>query len=138
MGRFMVATASLLWVFGAVGGQSAVARLFSDAQICRAGIAAMNGNDPVDLKVRAAAGNVVTLRYRRPSDGKTFLYNCRLEREQIRWHDQSMPYWNSNLRLAYRLLEPDGKRIEIHSWVRKFDDTREYTTFTLEQLKNSR
>lgn len=54
-------------------------------RICRTVIADMNGHPPRIVEVVSSAGGIVRVRYTRPSDGRVWTNECRIEGGRILW-----------------------------------------------------
>jgi hypothetical protein len=55
------------------------------ASVCRATLAALNGHDLSIMRVSSNTGDLVQVRYARPSDGKLWINECRVEGDQVIW-----------------------------------------------------
>ncbi len=54
-------------------------------RVCRAAIADMNGHPPRIVRVVNSSKGVVRVRYTRPSDGKVWTNDCRVEGDRVVW-----------------------------------------------------
>ena len=54
-------------------------------RVCRAAIADMNGHPPATVKVVSSNGGIVRVRYARPSDGKLWTNECRIDGRRVNW-----------------------------------------------------
>ena len=54
-------------------------------RVCRAAIADLNGQDPSITKVVSEDAGTIRIRYTRPSDGKVWTNDCRIEGDRIVW-----------------------------------------------------
>ena len=77
---------------------------FSKAKICMAGIAAMNGHDPI-YDLVSTEKEITELQYTRKVDGRKFIYECKINNDEINWRmkEYSGGLWNKNLRLFFAL-----------------------------------
>lgn len=67
-------------------GSTAPALSVSDiGRVCRAAVAALNGHKPAIMKVVSTEGGLVRVRYSRPSDGKVWTNECRIDGERVIW-----------------------------------------------------
>jgi hypothetical protein len=55
------------------------------ARVCRAAIAALNDHDPSIIEVSSNTGDIVQVRYPRPSDGKVWTNECRVVGGRVVW-----------------------------------------------------
>ena len=54
-------------------------------RVCRAAIADLNGRSPSIMKVVRENAGTIRIRYARPSDGKVWTSDCRLEGDRVLW-----------------------------------------------------
>lgn len=54
-------------------------------RVCRAAIADMNGHPPRIVRVVSSNDGIVRVRYTRPSDGKVWTNECRIEANRVVW-----------------------------------------------------
>ena len=87
--------------------------IFSESQVCKAGIATSNGRSPKTVRLLGKQGDTVTVGYKK-DDGEITGYRCRVEGDEIRWRDQSTADWNSDIRLYYSLGDA-GARLNIRT-----------------------
>lgn len=101
--------------------------------VCRAAIGSVMGRDPKIMSAQAA-GDVVTVSYRRPSDGSVWSYRCRLEGNRIIWASAEGRWRNhpEDGFLTYEMIEGGSKIriIEAHS-----DGTKSQDTFSRKDLR---
>ena len=85
---------------------TAAADELAKEKICRAFLAASNGNAPKDYAVLGEKSGVYSLRYHR-ADGKTFQYRCKLVGNEIKWMNLTTgpARWSKNLRGFFRIDE---------------------------------
>jgi hypothetical protein len=55
------------------------------ASVCQATLAALNGHDPSIMRVTSNTGDLVQVRYARPSDGKVWINECQVEGDRVIW-----------------------------------------------------
>lgn len=73
-------------VFPAVGSQFChAAQKVSNAQICKAGIAAIMGRSPSIIKVKNPSSPEIFLSYKRPDDGTIWSFKCKIQGNRIMW-----------------------------------------------------
>lgn len=127
-------TSIRLLLAGALLMSNAVsAATFSDAQICRAGIATNNGHAAKPVIVTSTTGRQVEVSYVRPSDKKTFRFRCSIEDSEILWQDEYIGRWSQNLRLFYR-VDSTGKTLEVRSVIKGEENNPTIRKFTLQDL----
>ena len=90
--------------------------------ICKAAIATLNGFDPKGDSYKDRA-NIYALEYTR-DDGKHFKYHCKFEGRNIRWRDNNMSGWNTNLKLSYEIK---GNKLIIKTDILGETDKRQFT-----------
>lgn len=103
---------------------------FNEEEICIAGIAANNGRSAKNIHVLARQDDVITVAYTR-DDGKIFGYSCKIEDGQVRWRDQGMDEWNSNIKIHYEIFK-DG--VELGIKVAIFDEIMAEESFGKEDF----
>lgn len=76
-----------------VVAQAAQASLVSAdlGRVCRAGLAAIYGQQPVDITVEALEAGVVQASWRAPVDGGRMRAQCRVEQDRIVWKPLDLP-----------------------------------------------
>jgi len=88
---------------------------FSYPQICKAAIATSVYRKAKGIKTISSRKNNVTISYVR-SDGKRYTYNCKIQKKEIRWKDQTMRNWNKNVKLFYQ-VSANENTLKINSVV---------------------
>lgn len=99
---FLVMT-SILWAGQATGAE------LKQEDICKAAIATLNGHSPLGRAQRQNT-NTITIKYKRPNDGKKFQYWCLFNGSTIRWKDEYSSDWSQNSHLIYSV---DAKKLRI-------------------------
>lgn len=60
------------------------------ARVCRTAIADMNGHSPQIVKSAAGEAGTFRLSYSRPSDGKIWTHDCRIEGDRVIWRSRDL------------------------------------------------
>jgi hypothetical protein len=53
------------------------------SNVCKAGIAILMGRDPKTMKAKPLPGQMTRIEYRRPSDGKLWKHDCRIDGDRV-------------------------------------------------------
>lgn len=80
---------------------------FTTAQVCKATIAGMFGHAVGSIKAAKAGTNgVFTISYRRPSDGQSFSFDCKLSDDNVIWREsgKSSNRWNGTGNVEFNVV----------------------------------
>jgi len=87
---------------------------FSDAQLCRAGIATSDGHSAKRVKFISSKNGLVEVSYLRPDDRKLFKFWCKITPSEILWRDEYIASgWGKNTRIFYKVLAKNKLEIRI-------------------------
>ncbi|PKF49848.1 hypothetical protein [Enterovibrio nigricans] len=93
---------------------------FTQLQICKASLAAIKGKSPSIMSVDKTEVDADTeldifhISYKRPDDGKKWLYRCKVDKTRAVWSQGQDGRWRDQAQDPTIRFTIDGDEIEIH------------------------
>ncbi|MFA0260967.1 hypothetical protein AB4497_00665 [Vibrio cyclitrophicus] len=105
---------------------------FTNQQICVATIASIMNQDPSIIDVNSFKGEITSLSYIRPDDGKNWAYKCKLDGQNVIWGAND-GRWRDGKHDSIVTFSVEGEKINISE---KFSDgSGDSDWFNADQLK---